>query len=45
MTHDEVQFVIAAPVPALSTRGLALLVLGTVWAGAKTLARAHPHPS
>jgi hypothetical protein len=37
MTHDEVQFVIAAPVPTLSTRGLALLVLGTIWAGAKAL--------
>jgi hypothetical protein len=34
MTHDEVRFVIAAPVPALSTRGLALLALGMVWAGA-----------
>ena len=39
MTHDEVQFAIAAPVPALSTRGLALLMLGVVWAGAKALRR------
>jgi hypothetical protein len=43
MTHDEVQFVIAAPVPALSTRGLALLVLGMVWIGTKALAGARPH--
>ena len=38
MTHDELQFVIAAPVPALSTCGLALLLLGLVWTGAKALA-------
>jgi hypothetical protein len=39
MTHDDVQFTIAAPVPALSTGGLALLMLGMVGAGAKALRR------
>ena len=38
MTHDDIQFVIAAPVPALSTCGLVLLLLGLIWTGAKTLA-------
>jgi hypothetical protein len=37
MTHDDVQFAIAAPVPVLSTCSLALLWLGLVWAGAKAL--------
>ena len=40
MTHDDVQFVIATPVPALSTCGFALLLLGLVWTGAKALAAA-----
>jgi hypothetical protein len=39
MTHDDVQFTIVAPVPALSTAGLALLMLGMVGAGAKALRR------
>jgi hypothetical protein len=39
MTHDDVQFAIAAPVPAVSTPGLALLTLGIAWAGAKALRR------
>jgi hypothetical protein len=39
MTHDDVQFTIAAPVPALSTGGLALLMLGMVGAGARALRR------
>ena len=38
MAHDDVQFAIAASVPALSTGGLALLVLGVVWAGVGALA-------
>ena len=42
MAHDEVQFAIATPVPALSTGGLALLVLGAVWAGARALAGPRP---
>jgi hypothetical protein len=39
MTHDDLQFTIAAPVPAVSTLGLTLLMLGMVWAGAKALRR------
>ena len=35
MTHDDVQFVIAAPVPGLSTCGLALLAFGLVWMAAR----------
>jgi hypothetical protein len=42
MAHDDVQFAIAAPVPALSTRGLALLMLGMVWAAAKALPGSRP---
>ena len=38
MTHDDVQFVIGAPVPALSTSRLALLLLGLAWTGATALA-------
>lgn len=38
MTHDDVQFVIGAPVPALSTCSLALLLIGLAWTGAKALA-------
>jgi hypothetical protein len=45
MAHDEVQFTIAAPVPTLSTGGLALLVLGAVWAGTKALAGSRPRLS
>ncbi len=37
MTHDDVEFSIAAPVPTLSTLGLALLLLGMVWTGTKAL--------
>jgi hypothetical protein len=40
MTRDDLQFVIAAPVPAISTCGLALLLLAVVCAGAKALAGA-----
>jgi hypothetical protein len=35
MTHDDVHFVITKPVPALSTSGLALLLLALAWIGAK----------
>jgi len=35
MAHDEVDFMITTPVPALSTSGLALLLLGLIWIGAK----------
>jgi len=38
MTHDDVEFTIGSPVPALSTHGLTLLVLGLAWTGAKALA-------
>jgi hypothetical protein len=38
MAHDDVEFTITAPVPALSTAGLALLLLGMAWIGTKALA-------
>jgi len=43
MTYDDVQFVIDAPVPALSPYGCSLLLLGLLWTGTGRLAGSGTH--